>query len=396
MNAGADTPTVSLEVVAEDGARILKSDPVPADSVSDYDLLTLGRIAEEKLGAKNILNMFVHMESEPCTEVSGEGSYGVVLRVCSMIKRSTGECDGCVALKVANQESVDIEKDAWRAIAKVDAAELFVPKFYTSVSHLGLGAIVMEQIEPLRRGVATLAQYVELASSNELMANLPPIILQVVWTLAALQAKIPGFRHNDMKVDNVMLTENRVGREVTLRVKGSGVIWGVPATTPIAKIIDYGLTWAPRRAIPNKYVIEAPRRSEDESPGELEESGILPVPSAMYDLHSFLGSLVKYLDYRVGKENESRSSSFEDIERIRRVLESVRAFQRRVLGPLAEPRYTVPDWGRLNLEGQQAETRLLRSDLILPPVDVLARKPDPLFDDLRSGAGGHGGVMYEI
>jgi hypothetical protein len=390
--------TVALEVVAEDGSRVLKSDPVPAESVSDYDLLTLGRIAEEKLGARSILNMFVHMESEPCTELSGEGSYGVVLKVCSLIRRSTGECDGCVALKVANQESVDIEKDAWKAIAKVEAAEPFVPKFYAHVTHLGLGAIVMEQIEPLRRGIATLAQYVELASSTELAANLPPIVLQVLWTVAALQAKIPGFRHNDLKVDNVMLTPNRVGREITLSVRGSGVVWGVPNTSPIAKIIDYGLAWAPRRAIPNKFVIEAPRRHEHESPGELEESGILPVPSAMYDVHSFLASLVSYLDYRVQREIESRSSSFEDLDRIQKTREAVRAFQRRVLGPLAEPRYTVPEWGRLNLEGQQAETRMLRNDLILPPVDALARKPDPLFDDLRSqsAVGGHGAAMFQF
>jgi len=64
-------------------------------------------------------------------------------------------------------------------------------------------------------------------------------VFQIVWTLAVCQAKLRGFRHNDLHRRNVLVREARTNRPMVYEFP-DGSKATIPAGSPSVVIIDYG------------------------------------------------------------------------------------------------------------------------------------------------------------
>jgi serine/threonine protein kinase len=108
-------------------------------------------------------------------------------------------------------------------------------------------------------------------------------LFQVIFTLACLQQLFPGFRHNDLKADNVLLVPATGTRSYTLL--GRHFVMRDPRVD--VKIIDFGCSHANIPSLSNALVVE----------GAYTDHGIGPNPCAMYDVHLLLWGLFK----RIGR-----------------------------------------------------------------------------------------------
>lgn len=395
----ATAGSLRIEIPELDTGNVVlktKDLPVNDEAANDWQLLTLGRIAEQHLGGSSLINLFVHIEDESCTTVLGEGSYGVVLKACSVVNPAEGKCDGCVAIKYGNDDDLRIEATAWRQLSKVSAAAPFQPQYINSSFFKGFGAIITELIEPWKPGIGSLRQFFRDANPREVETWTPAILLQIVWWLAAVQHVIPGFRHNDLLTKNIMITENKLKKDITLGILGTDVRFSIPAGAPLVKITDFGLTWAPNGKIPHKYIEEesADPEGKDGSGSELYDSGIVPVPSALYDLFSITFDIQEKIRDRVRDGEDRKSMSHDELEVLKNVLARVTSFRERVLGPLAREAYLIRDWMRLSIRGQKEEARMIEDDVVFAPIDLLG-KSIPLFEQLRKSGPGEG-TMFEI
>lgn len=109
------------------------------------------------------------------------------------------------------------------------------------------------------------------------------LIFQVLYTLAALQKKLPGFRHNDLSTNNVLI--KRLRRRPLLVYSFGGKTWHVWSTV-LPAISDYDFVHVPgnatlsnERVIANKY-------------------GVDGRPNDSYDSHFFLKSVQKCIHRR--------------------------------------------------------------------------------------------------
>lgn len=109
------------------------------------------------------------------------------------------------------------------------------------------------------------------------------LIFQVVYTLAALQKRFPGFRHNDLSTNNVLLKRLRVAPAVEYRIDGQTFRTSAPV---LAALSDYDFTHVPghvglsnERVMFGKYKVDG-RRNDS------------------YDTHFFLKSVLKCIQRR--------------------------------------------------------------------------------------------------
>jgi serine/threonine protein kinase len=107
------------------------------------------------------------------------------------------------------------------------------------------------------------------------------IILQVLFTLCILQYKYPGFRHNDLKADNILLDLKSKKKNIYLKIKN--MCWIIPPDIPLVKIADFDYV-----NIPNK--INNDKVKTDHS----KTFGCTPEKSKIYDLHIFMNSIYTY------------------------------------------------------------------------------------------------------
>ena len=112
------------------------------------------------------------------------------------------------------------------------------------------------------------------------------VLFQVVYTLAALQRLLPGFRHNDLSTNNVLV--KKLHGPVTMAYTLGGARYVVPGMRILAALSDYDFTHVPRipglmneRVMNGRYAVDAR-------------------PNASYDTHFFLKSVVKCLAHRRG------------------------------------------------------------------------------------------------
>ncbi len=97
------------------------------------------------------------------------------------------------------------------------------------------------------------------------------ILFQVLFTLAQLQERLPGFRHNDLKTLNIMLIENNSG--VGVSYQDGSTTWHMTAPFHV-HIIDFGLTQAPHLS------------NEAVENGDYDLAGIVDNGSTIYDMHT--------------------------------------------------------------------------------------------------------------
>ena len=114
-------------------------------------------------------------------------------------------------------------------------------------------------------------------------ATVRGLVFQVVYTLAALQKKFPGFRHNDLSTNNVLLKKLRTAHDLAYRV---GRRTYVVPTTMFPALSDYDFVHAPGPALQNERVLS----------GKYKVDGR---PNDSYDTHFFLKSVFKCLEKRL-------------------------------------------------------------------------------------------------
>ena len=112
---------------------------------------------------------------------------------------------------------------------------------------VGRGWSVSELLRPMLRPTKTTEG---VSTMRHLLSNLGhagyarvlDAVFQTLWTLAALQNALPGFIHQDLNEDNIMLTpgDGRAHTYVlTKRGTGRGIAFKLPAASGSVKLIDF-------------------------------------------------------------------------------------------------------------------------------------------------------------
>ena len=128
--------------------------------------------------------------------------------------------------------------------------------------------LVLEKME------MTLWKYLQKTRSEKLVKG---ILFQVLFTLCILQYTLPGFRHNDIKTDNILLD---FSNKQDLQFKYKDTCWKILAKIPLVKIVDFDYAFIPRKISNKKILGEHPKTF-----------GCTKNPSKIYDAHLFLNSL---------------------------------------------------------------------------------------------------------
>ena len=160
-------------------------------------------------------------------------------------------------------------QDEWNNMQKVSGPH--VAQIVWAGKHEGNIAILTEFIEPYGK-IHTMRELSSLASDLEWRSA----FFQVLFTLASLQAKHPGFRHNDLKADNVLVTCGP-SQSYSLQYNGLRRTFFLPAGVSV-KLIDFELASTPDKTFTNQLM-------EDRGDSLVREFGIVYKNCEMYDVH---------------------------------------------------------------------------------------------------------------
>lgn len=126
-----------------------------------------------------------------------------------------------------------------------------------------------------------LTRYLAHAKYDE--AALRGMIFQVVYTLGALQKLLPGFRHNDLSTNNVLVKKLRAAPVFAYSFGGDTFYTAVPVLVALS---DYDFTHVPGHPrLSNERVLSGKYRVD----GRANDS---------YDTHFFLKSVMKCIQRR--------------------------------------------------------------------------------------------------
>lgn len=241
--------------------------------------------------------------------VAAPGGTAVVMKVsyyrndtlCSLIKKAkAGDMRG--ARRARRLDSIQVSSE----FAKVTAGLLdsvsphFVAVFcdYDCKSFAPrLGALLrdrLKELTPVQQRYnnvcfmevfhTNLTRFLTAGKYDE--ATLRAVVFQVLYTLAALQKRFPGFRHNDLSTNNVLV--KRLRKASTVRYSFGGQVFHVTAPV-LAALSDYDFTHVPghpklsnERVMFGKYKVDG-RRNDS------------------YDTHFFLKSVMKCTQRRVAQ-----------------------------------------------------------------------------------------------
>lgn len=160
-------------------------------------------------------------------------------------------------------------QDEWNNVKKVSGPH--VSQIVWAGKHDGNIAILTEFIEPNGK-IHTMRELSSMASDLEWRSA----FFQVLFTLASLQTKYPGFRHNDLKADNVLVTLGPA-RSYSFKYNGLRRTFFLPAGVSV-KLIDFELASTPDKEFSNQLM-------EDNAPSLVSEFGIRYNPCDLYDVH---------------------------------------------------------------------------------------------------------------
>lgn len=151
-----------------------------------------------------------------------------------------------------------------------------IPKYYWkhySAEHK-LSMLAMQYKEP-----PSLGRNVREAAPNLTDYEVLCIVFQVCFILETLQEKFTGFRHNDLKSDNVLLHITHI--QDMFKRKGKTIIIG--ETIPKATIIDFEVTHSQCGHLQSSMVVESTETSTN-----VINFGLSPKPCSVFDIHLFM------------------------------------------------------------------------------------------------------------
>jgi hypothetical protein len=104
------------------------------------------------------------------------------------------------------------------------------------------------------------------------------VIFQIIYTIAATQHALPGFRHNDLSTNNVLVRKNRE-KSIT-RYDVDGMVFYTPTKYTVA-VTDYDFVHIPTiKILNNRRVLSGNYKVNDDN-------------NVSYDAHLFLKSVYK-------------------------------------------------------------------------------------------------------
>lgn len=135
-----------------------------------------------------------------------------------------------------------------------------------------------------------MTQYLRRGRFSE--ATLRGLVFQVLYTLAALQRALPGFRHNDLSTNNVLVKKLRRRASAKYSLPGMGTFY-VPDMPAFAALSDYDFVHVPGApGLSNERVLSGKYRVDGK-------------PNVSYDTHFFLKSVYKCLHPRAARYPET-------------------------------------------------------------------------------------------
>ena len=317
----------------------------PASTLTSDGIMALAKYSLTELNGSNFFLLWRVMKEETCTTRLGSGLYGSVFRVC----KDDG-CASCIAVKfglaVGKEGTALVEPHApkpdgvsssdW-AVAQVRGSMPLSPHLnYDGVTwdevrntqtitravyDTGVAPHVMRYLHhfivprpagaKIGGGLFLFVEYVppwmqlptRIASFHDLLgaegtavmgsmdeATWKGMLFQAVYTIAALQATFPSFRHNDAKPDNWALAPWD-GKDHTYSSNAGARTWRLPKQAVMIKLIDFGLVHSASPELATEDVATAHETSAVGS--EFVSFGVVPEPCALYDLHLLLGQIIK-------------------------------------------------------------------------------------------------------
>lgn len=235
------------------------------------------RLLELHCTFRNLANSDLQQKSNKI----GTGRYGVVYRfnqfAIKSIKHNSSKHANTPP--VTGEVEVNILRHLTNNILFTYASPNIIMVFQHTVIHR-TDYIVMELLD------TTFWNYVH--SHTRDVYTLKSLIFQVLFTLAILQKKFPGFRHNDLKIDNILLDLSPRTTSTTLYYGKHN--WSIKYSSPFVKIADYDYANIP-------HFVHNPKVATSFS----NSFGCNPSKNNIYDVHLFLNSI-----YQCGSNIDSQ------------------------------------------------------------------------------------------
>lgn len=296
-----------------------------------------------------------YFEKEGCESLVGQGSNGIAFRVCKGSKSRNSRCSQCVLLKVldssreevGNPSDIFIEGRIHFALSRalsgthrvrdkdVETCPHF-PALLDFVEQPPYQYLFMELVDNSR----TLQKSVEDLGSEKLKI----CVFQVLYALACFQRALPGFRHNDLHLSNILLSPRAPLKSYVLEVGSRPHYFSLRARSAQSiSIIDFGLS--------------SSTRFRNQVAEDMAYKGYGTSPCDLYDVHTLMVELRK----------------FDDLVHVSALLRALEAWVPRKF--FAEPLAHAQN-GRLSTQGQ-AELQARGGS----PLRILVS--DPYFNSLR-------------
>jgi serine/threonine protein kinase len=174
-----------------------------------------------------------------------------------------------------------------------DSRHIAKMTWYSIKNKLNTNVMCCEYIPPLRKGILTLRQLAEFGNDDEFRQAL----FQTLFALHMLQKRFAGFRHNDFKADNVLVSKPppfKGGRSVY--EISDGIITKQFKIYPLLvwiKIIDFEVACTPNGKYFSSYSVMKYNKLQVE-----KDYGLSPLQCDVFDVH-----LLFFDIFNVIKEN---------------------------------------------------------------------------------------------
>lgn len=190
----------------------------------------------------------------------GDGKYG-----------SVWDYNGYAIKKIKKADGL-VEKKSLELLNNNISRQLISPciiDFYQYSRQDGIDYLVFEKVP------GTLWSFLQ---SNPSTKNIKGIIIQVIFTLLVCSHLFPGFRHNDLKTDNILL--DKTIRKKPIILKYGKYRWKISEDIPLVKIADFDYCNIPKYVKNNKVGTEYS-----------STFGCTKINNKIYDVHLFLNSV---------------------------------------------------------------------------------------------------------
>lgn len=174
-----------------------------------------------------------------------------------------------VIKKKNSKTEADIHKELQKLV--IDYITPGIPLFFQNYKN---SIFVIERCDCTFQRFLIDSITMNTAKRTDMIKN---IILQVLLVLAIVQQKYPGFRHNDLKIDNILLLKKPHDQFVQ---RYMGRYYKIFKKHPIVKISDFDYSNIPGKIQNSKLLKEG-----------MKEFGAGTERSDHYDVHIFLNSL---------------------------------------------------------------------------------------------------------